>query len=92
MRDWGACDHPAQGPDADPLQVVTIASGFAGYNIWLFIVLSSWRAACGSSCWRSCCSRYGEPTREFIEKRLGFWVTLSVAVLVGGIVAALYLF
>jgi hypothetical protein len=36
--------------------------------------------------------RYGARAREIIEKRLGFWFTLSLAVLVVGIIAALYLF
>ena len=35
--------------------------------------------------------RYGERARHIIEKRLGLWVTLGAAVLVVGIVAALYL-
>ena len=37
-------------------------------------------------------NRYGPQAREIIEKRLGFWVTLSVIVLVLGIIGALYLF
>jgi hypothetical protein len=37
-------------------------------------------------------NRYGPRARVIIEERLGFWFTVSVAVLVIGIVAALYLF
>jgi hypothetical protein len=37
-------------------------------------------------------NRYGPQARIIIEKRLGFWVTISFLVLVAGIVAALYLF
>jgi hypothetical protein len=37
-------------------------------------------------------NRYGLRARKIIEERLGFWFTLSVLVLVAGIVAALYLF
>jgi hypothetical protein len=37
-------------------------------------------------------NRYGAAAREIIEKRLGFWVTLGAAVLVAGIVIAVYLF
>jgi hypothetical protein len=36
-------------------------------------------------------SRYGDTAREMIEKRLGFWVTVGAAVLIVGIVGALYL-
>jgi hypothetical protein len=35
--------------------------------------------------------RYGERARHTIEKRLGLWVTLGAAVVVFGIVAAVYL-
>ena len=35
--------------------------------------------------------RYGEQARHIIEKRLGLWVLLGAAVVVIGIVAALYL-
>ncbi len=35
--------------------------------------------------------RYGPHARAMIEKRLGFWVTVGPLVLVGGVVAAVYL-
>ena len=35
--------------------------------------------------------RYGEQARHIIEKRLGLWVTLGAAVVVIGIVIAVYL-
>ncbi len=37
-------------------------------------------------------NRYGARAREIIEKRLTFWFTVSLAVLIVGIIAALYLF
>ena len=37
-------------------------------------------------------NRYGVQARAIIEERLGFWVTVGAIVLVGGIIAALYLF
>jgi hypothetical protein len=37
-------------------------------------------------------SRYGPQARAIIEKRLGFWVTVSAVTIVVGIVAALYVF
>ena len=37
-------------------------------------------------------NRYGAQARTIIEERLGFWVSAAAVVLVGGIVAALYLF
>jgi hypothetical protein len=37
-------------------------------------------------------NRYGPQARAIIEERLTFWVTLSAAILVLGIVGAIYLF
>jgi hypothetical protein len=37
-------------------------------------------------------NRYGPQAREIIEKRLGFWFGLSAAVLVAGVILAVYLF
>jgi len=36
----GRGDHLGEGSDADPYKLVTITSGFAGYNIWLFVLCS----------------------------------------------------
>jgi membrane protein YqaA with SNARE-associated domain len=75
-----------------PYKIVTITSGFAGYNIWLFIVFSF--VARGTRFYFTAflLRRYGPRAREMIEKRLGFWFAISVGVLLIGIVAALYLF
>jgi membrane protein YqaA with SNARE-associated domain len=75
-----------------PYKIVTIASGFAGYNLGLFVLLSIITRGTRFFAEAFILNRYGPQAREIIEKRLGFWVTLSVLVLVGGIVAALYIF
>ena len=36
--------------------------------------------------------RYGPTARQMLEERLGFWVTIGAVVLIGGIIAAFYLF
>ena len=74
-----------------PYKIVTIASGFAGYSLPMFIRLSSWRAACASNAGVSA-QRYGPQARAIIEERLGLWVTLGAGVLLVGIVGAVYLF
>src|SRR5262249_29784593 len=73
-------------------KVVAITSGFAGYNIWLFIVF--WFIARGIRFYLAAflLNRYGEQARATIEERLGLWVTIGVIVLVVGVAAALYLF
>jgi hypothetical protein len=85
-------DHPAQGPDADSYKIVTIASGFAGYNIFLFGAAVDRCAGRRFFLLAFLLNRYGAQARLIIEERLGFWVGAAAVLLVGGIVAALYLF
>ena len=75
-----------------PYKIVTITSGFAGYNVWLFVLFSL--IARGMRFYLSAflLSRYGLRARAIIEERLGFWLLVSVAVLLIGVIAALYLF
>src|SRR3972149_4376153 len=74
-----------------PYKNVTITSGFAGYNLALFIVFSIIARAGRFFMLAFLLHRYGEHAREIIEKRLGLWVTLGAAVVVIGIVIAVYI-
>jgi membrane protein YqaA with SNARE-associated domain len=89
---WGTWIILLKGVTPIPYKIVTITSGFAGYNIWLFIVFSF--VARGTRFYLTAflLNRYGVQAREIIEKRLGFWVTVSLGVLLVGIFAAIYLF
>jgi len=75
-----------------PYKIVTITSGFAGYNLPMFIALSVVARGLRFFLAAFLLNRYGIRARKIIEERLGFWVTISVLVLVAGIVAALYVF
>ncbi len=75
-----------------PYKIVTITSGFAGYNIWLFIIFSFVARGMRFYVTAFLLNRYGARARAVIEERLGFWFTISVLVLLVGIVAAVYLF
>ena len=75
-----------------PYKIVTITSGFAGYNIWLFIVFSVISRGVRFFLTAFLLNRYGAQARVIIEERLGLWFTISVAVLLAGIIAAIYLF
>jgi membrane protein YqaA with SNARE-associated domain len=75
-----------------PYKIVTITSGFAGYNLALFIGLSVITRGARFFLAAFLLNRYGVQARKTIEERLGFWVTIGVLVLVAGVVAALYLF
>jgi membrane protein YqaA with SNARE-associated domain len=75
-----------------PYKIVTITSGFAGYNIWLFIIFSFIARGMRFYLTAFLLNRYGARARALIEKRLTFWFTVSVLVLLVGIVAAVYIF
>jgi membrane protein YqaA with SNARE-associated domain len=89
---WGTLIILVKGVTPIPYKIVTITSGFAGYNIWLFIVCSLVARGLRFYLTALVLSRYGEVARQIIEKRLTFWFTVSVGVLLVGIFAALYLF
>jgi membrane protein DedA with SNARE-associated domain len=67
---------------------VTITSGFAGYNIWLFVVCSIIARGGRFFLVAILLNRYGDTVRAEIEKRLGLWVALLAIVLVLGFVVA----
>jgi membrane protein YqaA with SNARE-associated domain len=89
---WGTLIILIKGVTPIPYKIVTITSGFAGYNIWLFIVFSFVARGMRFYLTAFLLNRYGAQARHIIEKRLTFWFMLSIGVLVAGIVAALYLF
>jgi membrane protein YqaA with SNARE-associated domain len=88
---WGAWIILLKGLTPIPYKVVTITSGFAGYNFGLFIIFSLITRGARFLVLAFLLHRYGDRAREMIEKRLGLWVTLGAAVVVLGLVAAVYL-
>lgn len=75
-----------------PYKLVTITSGFADYNLALFILFSFITRGARFFILAFLLHRYGPAARAIIEERLGFWVTIGAVVLVAGIVGAVYLF
>lgn len=75
-----------------PYKIVTITSGFAGYNLILFIILSIITRGARFYITAFLLNRYGPQIRAVIEERLTFWFTVSLSVLVVGFVAAVYVF
>ncbi len=88
---WGAWIILLKGLTPIPYKIVTITSGFAGYNLGLFIVFSVIARAIRFFLLAFLLHRYGEQARHIIEKRLGLWVLLGAAVVVIGIIIAVYL-
>ncbi|MBX6327847.1 MAG: DedA family protein [Pseudolabrys sp.] len=89
---WGAWIILLKGLTPIPYKVVTITSGFAGYNLGLFILFSVISRGARFFVVALLLHRYGERARHMIEKRLGLWVSLGTVVIMLGIAAALYLF
>jgi len=88
---WGAWIILLKGLTPIPYKIVTITSGFAGYNFGLFVLFSVLTRGTRFFILAFLLHRYGEQARHIIEKRLGLWTALLAAVLVIGVVAALYL-
>jgi membrane protein YqaA with SNARE-associated domain len=90
--EWGAWIILLKGLTPIPYKIVTIASGFAGYSLPMFILLSIIARGGRFFLLAFLLHRYGPQARAIIEERLGFWVTVGAVVLVGGIIAAVYVF
>ena len=65
-----------------PMKVVTIPSGAAAVNIWLFIASAIVARGVRFAVLAWLLRRYGEPIREFIEKRLGLIAIGAAAIIV----------
>jgi membrane protein YqaA with SNARE-associated domain len=90
--DYGAWIILLKGLTPIPYKVVTITSGFAEYNVFLFMLFSVIARAMRFYLVAFLLHRYGMKARDIIEKRLGLWVTLGAIVVFGGLVASVYLF
>jgi membrane protein YqaA with SNARE-associated domain len=89
---WGAWIILIKGLTPIPYKIVTIASGFAGYNLLAFIVLSTITRGLRFFIEAELLRIYGEPIRGFIEERLTLVTTGFLAAIVGGFLIAKYAF
>lgn len=89
---WGSVIILLKGVTPIPYKIVTITSGFAGYNFALFVLFSIITRGARFFLTAFLLSRYGPQVRETIEKRLGLWTTIFLAVLIAGIVIAVTVF
>jgi membrane protein YqaA with SNARE-associated domain len=88
---WGAWIILLKGLTPIPYKIVTITSGFAGYNLGLFILFSLITRSARFFVLAFLIDRYGVQAREIIEKRLGLWTGLFALTIVGGFVIVAYL-
>jgi membrane protein YqaA with SNARE-associated domain len=89
---WGAWIILIKGLTPIPYKIVTIASGFAGYDFFMFGVLSTITRGARFFLEAELLRIYGEPIRDFVEKRLTLVTTGFLAAIVGGFFIAKYAF
>jgi membrane protein YqaA with SNARE-associated domain len=89
---YGALIILLKGLTPIPYKIVTITSGFAGFNLGLFIVLSVITRGARFFVEAFLLNRYGARARGIIEERLGLWAALSAAVIVVGFILVLRVF
>jgi membrane protein YqaA with SNARE-associated domain len=89
---WGALIIIGKGLTPIPYKLVTITSGFAGYNILLFVVLSLITRGMRFFVEAFLLNRYGARARLIIEKRLGLWAGLAAATIVVGFIIVVRVF
>jgi membrane protein YqaA with SNARE-associated domain len=89
---WGSWIILLKGATPIPYKIVTITSGFAGYNFLWFVVLSLITRGFRFYLVAFILNRYGERARDIIEKRLTLFFWLFLVVFVAGFAAALYFF
>jgi len=87
---WGTWIILIKGMTPIPYKLVTIVSGFAGYNILLFVLLSLIARGMRFYLVAFLIRRWGKQAREILEKRLELWATVGAIALVVGIAIAIY--
>ncbi|HEY0291707.1 MAG TPA: YqaA family protein [Hansschlegelia sp.] len=89
-NDYGLWIILLKGLTPIPYKLVSIVSGFAGYNVFLFFVLTAISRTLRFLAVAWLLKRYGEPVREFIEKRLEIAAILMLVFVVGGFALVKY--
>jgi membrane protein YqaA with SNARE-associated domain len=87
---YGAAIILIKGLTPIPYKLVTLASGFAGYDFFLFLLLSLVTRGARFFITAEVLRIWGDPVREFIERRLMLVTSLLAAIVIGGFVLARY--
>ncbi len=91
FRDNGAMAVIVAGVTFLPFKVVTIVAGVAGMSVPVFIASAIFARALRFFVVAALLWKFGEPIRDFIEKRLGLMFVLFCVLLVGGFAALKFL-
>ncbi len=91
FAEWGAWIIVIKGLTPIPFKLVTIASGAAQFSLPAFTLASLVSRSLRFFLLAALLWRFGEPIRDFIERRLMLVTSLFAAALVGGFVVLRYL-
>jgi membrane protein YqaA with SNARE-associated domain len=81
---WGAAIILVKGLTPIPFKLVTIASGLAAFNFPLFVLSCAVTRSARFFLVAALLKRFGEPVREFIERRLDMLAWGFLILLIGG--------
>jgi len=84
---WGAWLVFIFGVTFFPFKVITIASGVVAMDPWVFLLAAALSRAPRFFLEAALLWRFGAPIERFIEKRLGWLLSLFAILLVGGFLA-----
>lgn len=91
FNDFGFWAVLTAGVTPFPYKVITIMSGWTGMPLATFVATSILARALRFFAVAGLLWYFGDPVRDFIERRLGLMFTLFVALLIGGFVLVRYL-
>jgi membrane protein YqaA with SNARE-associated domain len=91
-NEWGLWIILIKGATPIPYKIVTIASGAAAFNFWVFLGASLVTRGLRFFLVAALLYWFGTPIRDFIERRLTLVTTGFVVLIVGGFAAVKYLF
>jgi membrane protein YqaA with SNARE-associated domain len=89
--EWGLLIILVKGLTPIPYKIVTIASGAAAFDFWIFVAASIATRGVRFFLVAALLKYFGPPIRTFVERRLTLVTTVFVVFLVGGFVAVKYL-
>jgi membrane protein YqaA with SNARE-associated domain len=92
FNEWGVWIILAKGMTPFPYKVLTIAAGVAHMPFLEFMLASVAARAMRFYLVAGLLYYFGEPIRDFIEKRLTLVLTVSLILIIGGFVSVKYLF
>ncbi len=90
--EWGHWIILIKGVTPIPYKIVTITSGFAGYNLFWFTLLSIVTRGARFGLVAGLLYLWGPPARAFIERRLELVAVVSLVIIVAGFYVATRVF